>query len=83
WLDARFLSEAGHPVFRSGVPVDALLRPIGGAGEPVYENVRVAGAALAGADGVREGCYEGLALATGWAAAQAVLGRPAPIVEIA
>jgi glycerol-3-phosphate dehydrogenase subunit B len=81
WLDARFLSEAGHPIFRSGVAADASLRPLGHSGEAIYENVRVAGAALAGADPVREGCYEGLALATGWAAARALLGQPAPLVE--
>jgi len=36
----------------------------------IYTNVAVAGAALACADPVRERCYSGMALATGWRAGQ-------------
>jgi anaerobic glycerol-3-phosphate dehydrogenase len=35
--------------------------------------VAVAGAALAGTDPLRERCYSGLALATGWQAAQLLM----------
>jgi glycerol-3-phosphate dehydrogenase subunit B len=52
------------------VATDDRLRPIDEAGQVVYTNVAVAGAALAGADPVRERCYSGLALATGWKAAR-------------
>jgi glycerol-3-phosphate dehydrogenase subunit B len=68
WFAARFLAEGGHPIYRAGVATDAQLRPLDGDGQPVYQNVVVAGAALAGADPVRERCLSGLALATGWKA---------------
>jgi glycerol-3-phosphate dehydrogenase subunit B len=68
WFAPRFLDEAGHPVFRAGVAVDAQLRPLDAAGQVVYENVSVAGGAIAGYDPIREGCLEGVAVATGWMA---------------
>lgn len=69
WFAPRFLDPNGHPVFRSGVAVDAQFRPLDGA-NVVYQNVAVAGAALAGCDPVRERCYSGMAITTGWAAAR-------------
>jgi glycerol-3-phosphate dehydrogenase subunit B len=68
WFAARFLDEGGHPVFRAGVAADAQLRPLDAAGRVVYRNVAVAGGALAGCDPIREGCLEGVAVATGWRA---------------
>jgi glycerol-3-phosphate dehydrogenase subunit B len=68
WFAPRFLAESGHPIYYAGVAVDQQLRPLDGTGRRVYQNVAVAGAALAGADPVRERCYSGLALATGWIA---------------
>jgi glycerol-3-phosphate dehydrogenase subunit B len=68
WFAPRFLAESGHPIYYAGVAVDQQLRPLDGTGRRVYQNVAVAGAALAGADPVRERCYSGLALATGWMA---------------
>lgn len=70
WLAPRFLNETGHPVFRSGVAVDAQLRPLDAAGQVVYQNVTVAGSALTGCDPIREGSLEGIAAATGWMAGQ-------------
>lgn len=70
WFAPRFLDRGGHPVYRAGVATDERLRPLDGQGRVVYANVAVAGAALAGCDPVRERCYGGLALATGWRAAQ-------------
>lgn len=93
WFAPRFLAggdgaadgvaEAGHPVYRAGIATDDALRPIDGRGAVIYENVAVAGAALGGADLIREGCYEGVALATGWRAAGVLPGIPraAPSVE--
>ena len=54
---------------RVGVAVDAELRAEGA------ENVLVAGAALPGAVPWREGSGEGIALASGYRAAQVVLAR--------
>jgi glycerol-3-phosphate dehydrogenase subunit B len=65
WFNARFLAEAGHPIFRAGIAVDQQLRPRDEAGTIIYENVRVAGGVLAGADPIREGALEGIAVATG------------------
>ena len=57
-----------HPIARAGVAVDAELRPAG------YENVLVAGATLAGAEPWREKSGDGISLATGYRAAELVLG---------
>ena len=73
WFAPRFLAEGGHPIYRAGVAVDQQLRPLDGAGRRVYQNVAVAGSALAGSDPVRERCYSGLALATGWMAGRLLL----------
>ena len=70
WLAPRFLAEGGHPVFSAGIAVDAALRPLDAAGRVVYSNVAVVGGALAGFDPIREGCLEGVAVATGYAAGQ-------------
>ena len=61
---ARYLDE--QPLARAGVAVDAELRATGAA------NVLVAGAALPGAAPWREGCGEGVALASGARAAQVI-----------
>jgi glycerol-3-phosphate dehydrogenase subunit B len=74
WFAPRFRAEEGHPIFRAGVEVNADLRPLDAAERVVYHNVTVGGNALAGADAIRERCYAGLALATGWKAGKA-LGR--------
>jgi glycerol-3-phosphate dehydrogenase subunit B len=68
WFASRFLAEGGHPIYHAGVTVDQQLRPLDHQGRRVYQNVVVAGAALADADPVRERCYSGMALATGWMA---------------
>lgn len=67
WFARRFLDPAGHPVFGAGIAVDAALRPLDAAGRVVYANVAVAGSAIAGYDPIREGCLEGVAVATGYA----------------
>jgi glycerol-3-phosphate dehydrogenase subunit B len=68
WFSPRFLDENGHPIYQAGLATDERLRPLDGDGKVVYENVAVAGAALAGSDPVRERCYSGMAIATGWRA---------------
>jgi glycerol-3-phosphate dehydrogenase subunit B len=61
-----------QPLARVGVAVDSDLRAEGA------ENVLVAGAALPGAVPWREGSGEGIALASGYRAAQVVGGRVSP-----
>lgn len=71
----RFLPDyfEEQPLDRVGVPVDDRLRPTDGDGQPVYENLHAAGATLAGAVPWREASGNGLSLATGYAAAGAIL----------
>ena len=66
-----------HPLSGAGIAVDERLRPVGPDGAPVYENVHAAGAALAGAAPWREKSGDGISLATGYAAASAVLAEAA------
>ena len=62
-----------QPLDRVGVPVDDRLRPTDADGGPRYENLHAAGAALAGAVPWQEASGNGLSLATGYAAAGAIL----------
>ena len=64
-----------HPLSRAGIAVDESRRPVDEEGAPVYENLRAAGATLAGAVPWREGSGNGLSLASGYAAASAILGE--------
>jgi glycerol-3-phosphate dehydrogenase subunit B len=86
WFASRLLSETGHPIYTAGVATDARLQPLDADGHAVYSNVAVAGAALAGCDPVRERCYSGMALATGWRAGQLLagaVGAPQPGIPVA
>ena len=76
FLAERFLDA--HPLGAAGVRVGADLRPLHATGPatPVYENVRCAGALLAGHDPTIEGSREGVALAC--AARLAEVLAPAP-----
>ena len=74
WFSPRLLAAEGHAIYRAGIATDAQLRPTDGE-RVLYDNVAVAGAALAGADLVRERCYSGVALATGWQAARVLVGE--------
>lgn len=77
WFGPRFTGS--QPIHHAGIATDHTLRPCGLDGSPLYGNVVVAGAALAGADLIREGAYEGVALATGWHAAGTLLGMLDPL----
>ena len=71
-----------QPLAAAGLAVDELLRPVGAEGSVVYENLHAAGAILGGAVPWREKSGTGLSLATGYAAAAAILARTgAPIAE--
>ncbi|MFZ2486730.1 MAG: anaerobic glycerol-3-phosphate dehydrogenase subunit GlpB, partial [Anaerolineae bacterium] len=75
WFRPQFMDPAGQPVFRGGVAVNAALQPVNAAGQALYTNLWVAGGALAGADPIQERSLEGIALASGMAAAQAMLNQ--------
>jgi glycerol-3-phosphate dehydrogenase subunit B len=62
-----------QPLDRVGVAVDDRLRPTEADGRPRYENLHAVGATLAGAVPWREASGNGLSLATGYAAAGAIL----------
>ena len=62
-----------HAISRAGVAVDASSRPIDSEGAPVYENLHAVGATLGGAVPWREASGNGLSLASGYAAASAIL----------
>lgn len=73
WLRPIFLDRRGHPVFQGGVSVDASFRPLGQDNAPLHENLWAAGSVLAHTDSIRERSREGIAIATGYAAAQSVV----------
>lgn len=77
--EARFSPKyfGSHPMSSAGVAVDDELRPLDEEENIVYENVRVVGATLGGAEPWREKSGDGISLATGVAAADAVLKRRA------
>ncbi|HEX6681141.1 MAG TPA: glycerol-3-phosphate dehydrogenase subunit GlpB [Gaiellaceae bacterium] len=64
-----------HPISRAGVAVDEKMRPVSES-EPVYENLHAVGATLAGAVPWREASGNGISLASGYAAAEAILASP-------
>jgi glycerol-3-phosphate dehydrogenase subunit B len=83
-LDPAFLPAEGqvpfgetyfdeHPLARTGIAVDGHMHPIGSDGAPVLENLYAAGALIGGAEPWREGSGDGISLATGFAAAGAIL----------
>jgi glycerol-3-phosphate dehydrogenase subunit B len=62
-----------HPISRAGVAVDEKMRVVNGEGGPVYENLHAVGATLAGAVPWREASGNGISLASGYAAAEAII----------
>jgi len=77
--EVRYEAGAFHeqPIDRVGVRVDAHMRPVDAEGAVIHPNVRAAGALLRGAVPWRELSGNGLALASGLAAADAVLAERA------
>ena len=70
WLVADALDPSGHPIEAAGIATDAGLRPLAHDGRAVaLANVLVAGALLAGQRSLRERCGDGIAVASGWRAA--------------
>lgn len=70
WFDPEFLSLRGHPIYRAGVAVNERLQPLDAANNVLYTNLYVAGTTLAHCDALLERSFEGVALSTGFVAAQ-------------
>jgi glycerol-3-phosphate dehydrogenase subunit B len=62
-----------HAISRAGVAIDDRMRPLNVKEVPVYENLHAVGATLGGAVPWREASGNGLSLASGYAAAAAIL----------
>jgi glycerol-3-phosphate dehydrogenase subunit B len=73
WFRGQFLHPAGHPIFTGGVAVNDQWQPVDDQGNPVHENLWAAGSVLAHTDPIRERSLEGLAIATGVAAAETIV----------
>lgn len=69
WFQRDFMDERGHAVYRSGIVVNSEFRPLDD-GRVVYENLFCVGTTLANAEVIRERSFEGVALGSGFAAAQ-------------
>ena len=78
WFSADPLSGDGHPLERAGIRTDANLHPVDPAGQVVFDNVAIVGTLLAGQRYLAERCGDGVAMASGWRAAAALIqGRAA------
>jgi glycerol-3-phosphate dehydrogenase subunit B len=75
WFKRRFLDAEGHPIYQSGVEVNGRFQPINGAPDPIYQNLFAAGGTLAHCEPIRERSLEGVALATGFKAAEVISGQ--------
>jgi glycerol-3-phosphate dehydrogenase subunit B len=73
WFRPEFMNPAGHPVFNGGVAVDQRMQPVDAAGKVVYGNLWTAGGALASVDPIQQHSLEGIAIASGVAAARAIV----------
>jgi glycerol-3-phosphate dehydrogenase subunit B len=72
WFRPLFLDARGQPAFHGGVAVNAALQPVDATGDAIYANLWAAGSLLAHADPILERSLEGVAIASGVAAAEAV-----------
>jgi glycerol-3-phosphate dehydrogenase subunit B len=82
WFRPEFLDPGGHPIFQAGVEVNQGWQPVDAEGNVLYSNLWAAGNLLAHADTLRTRSHEGLALATGAAAAQRVIAGSRAQMEV-
>jgi glycerol-3-phosphate dehydrogenase subunit B len=73
WLQKDFLAPEGHPINRAGIEIDSNFRPKFNNGKPLYSNLFAAGSILAHQDWKRMKCGTGLAVATSFAAVNALI----------
>jgi glycerol-3-phosphate dehydrogenase subunit B len=74
WFRPAFLDARGHPVFDGGVRVNRSFQPVDAAGKLFYGNLWAAGDLLANDNPILQRSTEGSAIATGFAAARAIVG---------
>ncbi len=70
WFGDGPLDARGHPLEAAGIRTDERLRPVRADGGVVLEGVAVVGSLLAGQRYLVERCGDGIAIASGWLAAQ-------------
>jgi glycerol-3-phosphate dehydrogenase subunit B len=70
-----------QPLATAGVATDAQMRPIDRKGNPVYTNLHAAGAIIGGATPWKEKSGTGISVATGYAAAEAIVAPSARSVS--
>ncbi len=73
WHMGTFLGAPGHLINRMGLSVDQFLRPLKPDGCPILPGLVAAGGLLEGHDWVREKSGAGISVATGYAAAHAIV----------
>jgi glycerol-3-phosphate dehydrogenase subunit B len=73
WFRPAFLDKRGHPVFDGGVRIDRNFQPVDAAGKLLYGNLWAAGDLLANDNPILQRSTEGSAIATGFAAARAIV----------
>jgi glycerol-3-phosphate dehydrogenase len=73
WLRQKFLDKEGHPIFNVGLEVNAQFQPVDKGGNLYYDNLYAIGGTLGNCDPVRERSLEGIAIVTGWVAAEQLL----------
>jgi glycerol-3-phosphate dehydrogenase len=66
WFDNMFLSQEGHPIYRTGLSVNGHFQPIDQQGQVVYENIYAAGTLLANSDCLQERSFDGIGLVSGF-----------------
>ncbi len=72
WFNRNFLTPAGHPLFLSGLVVNQNLQPVDQENNLLFGNLYTVGGLFASVDSLRERSLEGVALASAYAASQAI-----------
>ncbi|MBU1001058.1 MAG: glycerol-3-phosphate dehydrogenase subunit GlpB [Proteobacteria bacterium] len=72
WYKIDYFDPRGHDVHTAGLLTDEAFRPLGKTGAPVHPRLYAAGSILAHQDWIRMKCGAGVAIATAWAAVEAV-----------
>ena len=70
WHRKELFHDAGHPIHRAGLAIDADMRPADAQGQCVYPHLFAAGSILAHQDWIRQKCGCGLAIASAYAAVE-------------
>ncbi len=71
WFDGEFLSPSGHPIFKTGIPVNARFQPLQD-GNPIFDNLFVTGSSLPHFDPLQERSLDGVALVSGFAVSNTI-----------